>query len=181
MYDRFLITNSHFKTFFHFNAQIRYLKSFKNFCYTASWLCFTTGHALFCEENKEWLSCSRQNLLVLPMLVIAVNSRNLAHQHWEDKKTATRPNNFDWDCCITDVQAWMVANRLKINDTKMEFLFVGSRQQLSKVQLELITVEDSEISIRNPGVYFMAFMWAKSAVRSCAIYILSDWSENIYR
>jgi len=31
MYDRFLITNSHFKTFFHFNAQIRYRKSFKNF------------------------------------------------------------------------------------------------------------------------------------------------------
>ena len=52
----------------------------------------------------------------------------------------------------------MVTNGLKINDTKMEFLFVGSRQQLSKVQLELITVEDSEISIRNLGVYFTAFM-----------------------
>ena len=115
------------------------------------------------------------------MLVIAANSPNLAHQHWEDKKTAKRPNNFDWDCCITDLQAWMVANRLKINDRKMEFLFVGSRQQLSKVQLELIIVEDSEISIRNLGAYFMAFMWAKSAVRPCAIYILSDWSENICR
>ena len=49
----------------------------------------------------------------------------------------------------------MVANRLKINDTKMEFLFVGSRQQLSKVQLESVTVEDSEISVRNLGAYLM--------------------------
>ncbi|CAH3190538.1 unnamed protein product, partial [Porites evermanni] len=33
----------------------------------------------------------------------------------------------------------------------MEFLFVGSHQQLSKVQLELVTVEDSEISVCNLG------------------------------
>ena len=34
-------------------------------------------------------------LLVLPMLFIAVNSPNLAHQHWEGKKTAKCPKNFD--------------------------------------------------------------------------------------
>ena len=34
-------------------------------------------------------------LLGLPMLIIAVNSPNLAHQHWEGKKTAKCPNNFD--------------------------------------------------------------------------------------
>ena len=45
----------------------------------------------------------------------------------------------------------MVTNRLKINDTKTEFPFVCSRQQLSKVQLESVTVEDSEISVRNLG------------------------------
>ena len=115
------------------------------------------------------------------MLVIALNSLNLAHQHWKGKKTAKRPNNFDWDCCITDVQVWMVTNWLKINNTKMEFLFVGSRQQLSKVQLESVTVEDSEISVRNLGACLTGFMWAKSAVRPCAIYIPSDISENIYQ
>ena len=36
--------------------------------------------------------------IVLPMLCIAVNSPNLAHQHWEGKKTVKCPNNFDWDC-----------------------------------------------------------------------------------
>ena len=37
-------------------------------------------------------------LLVLPMLVIAFSSPNLAHQHWEGKKIANCLNNFDWDC-----------------------------------------------------------------------------------
>ena len=54
-------------------------------------------------------------------------------------------------CCIAEVLAWMVINRLKINDAKTEFPFVGSRKQLSKVQLESVTVEDSEISVRNLG------------------------------
>ena len=34
-------------------------------------------------------------LLVLLMLFIAVNSPNLAHQHWDGKKTAKCPNNFN--------------------------------------------------------------------------------------
>ena len=37
-------------------------------------------------------------LLILSMLFIAVNSPNLAHQHWECKKTAKCLNNFNWDC-----------------------------------------------------------------------------------
>ena len=35
------------------------------------------------------------HLLVLPMLFITGNSSNLAHQHWEGKKTAKCSNNFD--------------------------------------------------------------------------------------
>ena len=43
----------------------------------------------------------------------------------------------------------------------MEFLFVGSRQQLSKVQFELVTVEDSEISVCNLGACLMGFNVSK--------------------
>ena len=43
----------------------------------------------------------------------------------------------------------------------MEFLFVGSRQQLSKVQLGLVTVEDSEISVCNLGACLMAIHVSK--------------------
>ena len=43
----------------------------------------------------------------------------------------------------------------------MEFLFVGSRQQLSKVQLESVTVQDSEISVRNLGACLMGIHVSK--------------------
>ena len=75
----------------------------------------------------------------------------------------------------------MVTNRLKINDTKTEFPFVGSRQQLSKVQLELVTVEDSEISVRNLGAWSDGHSCEQSAVRPSAIHISSDRSESTYR
>ena len=56
----------------------------------------------------------------------------------------------------------MVTNGIKITDTKMEFLFVGSLQQLSKVQLESVTVQDSEISARNLGACLMGIHVSKS-------------------
>ena len=43
--------------------------------------------------NAVFSVCAR--LLVLPMLFITVNSPNLAHQHWDGKKTAKCPNNFN--------------------------------------------------------------------------------------
>ena len=73
----------------------------------------------------------------------------------------------------------MVTNRLQINDTKTEFPFVGS--QLSKVQLESVTVDDSEISVRNLGAWFDGDLCEQSAARPFAIYISSDRSESIYR
>ena len=66
----------------------------------------------------------------------------------------------------------MVTNRLKINNTRTEFPFVGSHQQSSKVQLESVTVEDSEISIRNLGAWFDG-QREQFAVRPFAIYISS--------
>ena len=74
----------------------------------------------------------------------------------------------------------MVTNRLKMNETKTEFPFVGSRQQLSKVQLQSVTVEDSEISVSNLGAWFDG-QCEQFVVRPLAIYISSDTSESIYR
>ena len=39
------------------------------------------------------------------------------------------------EACISDVHAWLIHNRLLINDSKTEFLVVGSRLQLSKTVL----------------------------------------------
>ena len=35
--------------------------------------------------------------------------------------------------CVTDIEAWMSSNRLKLNADKMEFLWLGTRQQLAKL------------------------------------------------
>ena len=36
--------------------------------------------------------------------------------------------------CIEDIRRWMVSDRLLLNDDKTEFLLIGTRQQLSKVE-----------------------------------------------
>ena len=62
------------------------------------------------------------------------------------------------EACISDVRAWLIYNRLLINDSKTEFLVVGSRHQLSKIAINSITVGDSTIqpldSVGNLGSWF---------------------------
>ena len=36
--------------------------------------------------------------------------------------------------CIMDLRKWMIRDRLKLNDDKTEFLLLGTRQQLAKVE-----------------------------------------------
>ena len=47
--------------------------------------------------------------------------------------------------CIADVRAWLVSHRLMFNDSKTEFLIIGSSQQLSKVTMASIKVGDCDI------------------------------------
>ena len=60
--------------------------------------------------------------------------------------------------CITDLRAWMVSNRLLINDSKTEFLVIGSKHQLAKINVDGImvgnTVIKSVTSVRNLGAWF---------------------------
>ena len=47
---------------------------------------------------------------------------------------------IDMERCIDDVRAWMVSSKLKINDDKREIILIGSRQMLSKCNIESIQV-----------------------------------------
>ena len=47
--------------------------------------------------------------------------------------------------CIADVRAWLVSHRLMLNDSKTEFLVIGSSQQLSRVTIPSIRVGDRDI------------------------------------
>lgn len=49
--------------------------------------------------------------------------------------------------CFRDLQDWLVRDRLKLNDDKTEFLLIGTRQQLVKVNLSRITVGNEAIEV----------------------------------
>ena len=42
--------------------------------------------------------------------------------------------------CITDIRSWMIADRLKLNYDKTEFMIIGTRAQLVKVNVSEIVV-----------------------------------------
>ena len=60
--------------------------------------------------------------------------------------------------CLTDVKVWMTVNKLKMNDSKTEFIIIGSKQNLAKVEMDSIDVGEIRIhavdSIRNLGAFF---------------------------
>ena len=60
--------------------------------------------------------------------------------------------------CIRAVRAWMIQDKMKLNDDKTEFLIIGTSQQLKKVHIDTLSVGDAIISpvlsARNLGAYF---------------------------
>ena len=62
------------------------------------------------------------------------------------------------EICIEEIRHWMVSNRLLLNDEKTEFLLIGTRQQLSKVEPLPLRVEATYIEpvncLRNLGAWF---------------------------
>ena len=60
--------------------------------------------------------------------------------------------------CIRAIRAWMQADKLKLNEKKTEVMLIGTRQQLSKVNLDALTVGDTSVAIvnkaRNLGDWF---------------------------
>ena len=46
--------------------------------------------------------------------------------------------------CIRAIRAWMQVDKLKLNENKTEVMLIGTRQQLSKVNLRALTVGDTQ-------------------------------------
>ena len=67
--------------------------------------------------------------------------------------------------CIQDVQIWMRTNLLRLNDDKMEFLIIGTPQQLAKVMTTSIKIGTDQIqcseSAHNLGYFY------DSTMKSC--------------
>jgi len=55
---------------------------------------------------------------------------------------------FATERCIIDIKKWMAEDKLLMNDTKTEFLVIGTRQQLSMININSIKIGDADISGR---------------------------------
>ncbi len=64
--------------------------------------------------------------------------------------------------CLLDVKQWMLANKLKMNDAKTEFIIIGSRHQLDKIEFDSIQVGNATVkaveSVRDLGAYLDSTM-----------------------
>ena len=73
--------------------------------------------------------------------------------------------------CIDDIKNWMLNDKLKLNDSKTEFLIIGSRQQLSKVNFNTLRVGDAYITpsneIKNLGSWFDSQMKFDTNINKC--------------
>ena len=60
--------------------------------------------------------------------------------------------------CISDIRTWMLTDKLKLNDDKTEFMLIGTKQQLSKVNIDCLTVGSIDVVpvtvARNLGTWF---------------------------
>ena len=60
--------------------------------------------------------------------------------------------------CVRAVRAWMITDKLKLNESKTEFMIIGTRQQFSKINRNTMLVGSDRVEsvteARNLGVLF---------------------------
>jgi hypothetical protein len=71
--------------------------------------------------------------------------------------------------CISEMDRWMASNRLKLNADKTQFIWLGSRQQLLKVEIDSIQLGSGSVSLKssvnNLGVIFDSQLSMRDHVR----------------
>ena len=62
------------------------------------------------------------------------------------------------ELCVKDIRTWMIADKLKMNDGKTEFMIIGTKPQLKKVNIDHLMVGSSKVSpvpiVKNLGTWF---------------------------
>ena len=81
--------------------------------------------------------------LLYTVVVTAIAERHTLRPHSYADDTQLYANfkpasNNEWSArialCVKEVEKWMMSNRLKLNSDKIQFIWLGTRQQLAKVQ-----------------------------------------------
>ena len=90
------------------------------------------------------------------------------------------------ELCIRDLRTWMLHDKLKLNDNKTEFILIGTRQQLAKVDGISLCVGDSKVSpvksAKNLGTWIDSNLNLKINVNNtckAAYYHLTNVRRNL--
>ena len=76
--------------------------------------------------------------------------------------------------CVDDIRLWKTTDKVLLNDDKTEFVVIGTKPQLAKVQLNDISIGHCEItrtsSVRNLGVWFDSTLSVNSHInKTCSL------------
>ena len=94
-----------------------------------------------------------------------IREHNISYQKFADDTQlhkASQPTEFqclvsDFESCFPSVKAWMLSNKLKLNDEKTEAMLVGSRQAINLTEAESIQIDGTNIllnpHVKNLGVF----------------------------
>ena len=94
------------------------------------------------------------------------------------------------ECCIEKIRRWLIHDRLLLDDDKTEFIIIGTRQQLNKLQAMNIKVGGSEIKpsyqVKNLGSWLdpnlnMRHHITNVCRRVSSTCIILDALRSIYR
>ena len=54
--------------------------------------------------------------------------------------------------CISSIRAWMLVDKLKLNDDKTEIIIIGTRAQLQKIDIKNLQVGNTNVDISNSEI-----------------------------
>ena len=64
---------------------------------------------------------------------------------------------------IDDIKKWMLADKLKLNDGKSEFMIIGTRQQLAKVSVDTLRVGSVQLTTLSEARNLVCWLTCNSA------------------
>ena len=119
----------------------------------------STGHSqldqcliVLFHRAAYWVLCS--SYFKLPMsltslsVMVSVHIRILTtHLYYHSKAVSCSSSISRMTACMEDKKQWMTSNRLKLNNDKTQFIWLGTRQQLAKILCQIITLRGTFIHI----------------------------------
>lgn len=113
------------------------------------------------------LSVDALLLLSVPVTVLYAYTTQLyiSFKHDDKDLAITAMKN-----CITDIKNWMLKDKLRLNDDKTEIVLIGTKQQLSKVNMNTFNFGKTDISlsseVRNLGCWFDSNLTMNSQINN---------------